>query len=91
MNPETLFDGMKRIQSIGMVGAVMAERLLPGDRLIWNYGYVTEILTIEPKGKMSLEFTMKYTENDGSDIGKRETHSRTMRKNRLVAVTGFKR
>lgn len=68
------------LQGIGLVRAIPAEQLQVGTRMVWNYGYVSEVVAIEPKGKLSLSVTER-SERSG------ELFTRTFRKTRLVGVT----
>ena len=54
-----------------------AHEIVPGDRLMWNFGYVSEVLTIVPCGKESLNMALRSQ--------KGEVSIRRIRKNTLVA------
>lgn len=66
-----------RLQSVGWGPGTPAMEIQVGDRLMWNFGYVSEVLTIELAGKEFLNFTLK---SESGHIG-----TRRMKKTRLVA------
>lgn len=39
-----------RLQSVGWVAALEVSELKPGDTLLWNFGYRSEVVRVEPVG-----------------------------------------
>lgn len=68
-----------RLQSIGLVEAIEAKDVQIGMRLVWNFGYTYDVVSIKPKGAQSLEIVERSTQT-----GKEFT--RTLRKSRPVAA-----
>jgi hypothetical protein len=62
---------------IGRVPAKYVADLVPGDRIVWNYGYVYRVESVEPRGAQSVRI-QETSERDGN------TYTRTMRVTRLV-------
>jgi hypothetical protein len=78
---------MKRYTSRIAVGTMIAGQaaadLKVGDFLMWNYGYITEIVAITPKGKTQ----MIVTERDLGMGGKKPSgkdYSRTLKRSTTV-------
>jgi Cu/Ag efflux pump CusA len=71
-----------RIQSVGFVPAVAAERLTLGMRTVWNFGYIETVCGIRRISKASISVLFRSEKGD--------YYARTFRKSRLVAVTGTK-
>ena len=68
-----------RLQSIGLVEAIEARDLQVGMRLVWNFGYTYDVISLKPKGTKSIEITERNTRT-GID------YIRTMRLTRPVAA-----
>lgn len=66
-----------RLQGIGWGPGIQAQNIKVGDRLMWNYGYVSEVVGIDPAGEKFLNFSLK------DEAGK--VWPRRMGKERLVA------
>ena len=66
-----------RLQGVGWGKGTEAQDIKPGDKLMWNYGYISEVLSVEQISKQFLNFTLK------SEKG--EVNKRRMKLNRLVA------
>ena len=56
-----------RIQAVGWVPAKPARELQVGDVVLWNFGYATEVVAIEPS-KSGKTLTVTYRP---SDLGRR--------------------
>jgi len=65
------------LQGVGWGKGTEAQDIKPGDKLMWNYGYISEVLSVEQISKQFLNFTLK------SEKG--EVNKRRMKLNRLVA------
>jgi hypothetical protein len=65
------------LQGIGWSLGTEAQEIKPGDRLMWNYGYMSEVLKIERVSKQFLNFTLK---SEKGVVGQRR-----MKLTRLVA------
>lgn len=70
------------LQAIGRVAAKPAGELQVGDVIKWNFGYLSPVIKIEPRGKMMI--TVYTQSNDGDTV-----YMRAMNKTRLVAVKGL--
>ncbi len=70
------------LQSIGRVAAKPAGELQIGDVIRWNFGYLSPVIKIEPRGKMMVTV---YTQSNVGDT----IYMRAMNKTRLVAVKGL--
>lgn len=68
-----------RLQSIGLIEAIEAQELQIGMRLVWNFGYTYDVVSIKPKGAQSLEVVERSTKTG-------EEFTRTLRKSRPVAA-----
>ena len=68
-----------RLQSAGWVEAIKAEELQVGMRIMWNYGYTSDVVSITPKGQQSLVIAER-SNHDG------KMYERTARKSRLIAA-----
>jgi len=77
------YDGAIELQGYGFSPAKLGENLQIGDVLVWNNGYKSRILDIQPKGKQSL---VLKTMTQDTRYKKGEEFERTIRKNRLVGV-----
>lgn len=66
-----------RLQGVGWGTGTPAGEIKPGDKLMWNYGYISEVIAVEPAGVQYLNFTLK---SEDGHIGQRR-----MKKSRLVA------
>ena len=66
------------LQGMGLVAAKPAKDFQVGDFTGWNHGYISEILSIEPKGKTQL--TWKTRSEDG------KVWQRVVKADRLVAI-----
>jgi hypothetical protein len=65
------------LQGVGWGQGTPAQEIKPGDKLMWNYGYISEVLAISPRGKTQLTFSLR-SENGA-------VHDRVMGRTRLVA------
>jgi hypothetical protein len=63
--------GTLHLQGIGRVRAKPASELVPGDRIVYNYGYIYTVLKAEHKGGSVI-----LTERS-EDTGKEFTHRKT--------------
>lgn len=66
-----------RLQGIGWGPGTPAMEIRPGDRLMWNFGYISEVIAVKPAGTQSLIFTLR---SSSGNIG-----TRRMKRDRLVA------
>jgi hypothetical protein len=57
------------VQGIGAFPAKQAKDLVVGDRIVHNYGSVSEILTIEPNG-LNVVYSTRIIESRFTDPGK---------------------
>ena len=73
----TMEQKLIRLQAMGWGPGTPVRDIRIGDRLMWNFGYVSEVLDIVPVGKHFLNFTLRS--EDGS------IWLRRMKKDRLVA------
>jgi hypothetical protein len=67
------------LQGIGRFNAIPAGDLVPGVKMVWNYGYTSKVVSVErvsPKTVRVVERSERGVEG-----------VRTMRSSRLVAVT----
>jgi len=71
-----------QLQSVGRVAAKPAGELQVGDITMWNFGYLSPVIKIEPRGKMMITV---YTQSNDGDV----VYTRVMNKTRLVAVKGL--
>lgn len=69
------------VQSVGRVPAVEAQHLTPGDKVMWNFGQVNEVIAIEVASPQFMRVTLT---SDNTDAPSRSV--RRMKKTRLVAV-----
>jgi hypothetical protein len=69
------------LQGIGRFAAKPAADLKPGDRVVWNYGSCSDVVTVKAKGK-SIYVTMR------TDDGKVWPERRFLA-SRLIACTGL--
>lgn len=67
-----------RLQGIGLVSAVPATEVQPGDVLVWNHGYKSDVIALEPKGEQSYTLRTR-SHHDGKE------YARTIRRTRLLA------
>ena len=77
------YDGAIELQGYGFCPAKLGENLKIGDVLVWNNGYKSRILDIQPKGKQSLDLK---TMTEDTKYKQGQEFERTIRKNRLVGV-----
>ncbi len=70
---------MIHLQGIGDISSIAASELQVGMRLVWNYGYVYDVVEIRPKGKESLTVVER-----NPTTGK--SYERTLRQARQVAA-----
>ena len=66
-----------RLQGMGWGPGTPTEEIKPGDRLMWNYGYISEVLAVEKASEKYLNFRLK--EENG------KVCTRRMKIGRLVA------
>ena len=76
-NGDLIMKNAIRLQGIGWGPATPTEQIKPGDRLMWNYGYVSVVLAVEKASEKYLNFHLK--EEDGKE------YIRRMKIGRLVA------
>lgn len=67
---------MMHLQGIGKVRAKPAGELRKGDRLTWNYGQTSTVVSVRPVGAQSVEVVEEY--------GNGKRYNRTFRRTRLV-------
>jgi hypothetical protein len=65
------------LQGVGWGKGTEAQEIKPGDKLMWNYGYISEVLSVEKVSNLFLNFTLK------SESG--QINQRRMKLTRLVA------
>ena len=75
-----------RLQGIGLVAAQPAENIKVGDVLVWNYGATETVVSVAPKGNVSLSLVISYKSYGGTI----EQTTRTLKKSRLVCIRGKK-
>jgi hypothetical protein len=68
-----------RLQGVGLVKGIMASELQVGMRMMWNYGFTTDVVGIVPKGKQSISVVERDTKTG-------KEYTRTMRLSRTVAA-----
>lgn len=68
-----------RLQGVGWVKGITASELQIGMRMMWNYGFTTDVVSIAPKGKQSITVCERDTETG-------KEYTRTMRLSRAVAA-----
>ena len=71
--------GLVHLQYVGDVPGTPAERLRVGDRLMWNGGALSEVLTIEEASPAYLAITARSSRSG-------EVRPRRLKKDRLVAL-----
>jgi hypothetical protein len=67
-----------QLQSIGLVNAKPASEFQVGELTLWNFGYVSEVIAIAPKGKTMLTWTLR---SEAGTVG-----TRNVKASRLVAI-----
>lgn len=68
---------------IGNCPATTASNINTGDYLMWNYGYISLVLDVKPRGKTQIEIT----ETSLGAFGKQQSNTTTTRvMNRTTAV-----
>jgi hypothetical protein len=78
--------GSIHLQGIGRHPAKPAAELTPGDVTVWNYGGTETVVSVAPKGKQSLTVVVSYISQSYPTKGQQVQATRTLRKDRLVAV-----
>ena len=66
-----------RLQGVGWGAGTPAQEIVPGDKLMWNYGYISDVVSVIPKGKTLLTFSLRSEDGVIRD--------RVMGRTRLVA------
>lgn len=66
------------LQYVGLVAAIPAKDFQVGDYAVWNSGYLSEVVSVSPKGKTQLIWETR------SEDGKLWT--RVLKADRLVAI-----
>jgi hypothetical protein len=66
------------LQGLGECPARPAAELQTGDLLVWNHGYISEVLEVRPKGPGSVVLVTRDLKGD--------TYEQTKRRSTLVAV-----
>ena len=76
---------IKRLIGVGRVNAHRAETIKAGDLLMWNYGYVGEVMTVKTRGMTQIEITTRTLGRYG-DLAETpgEATPRVMNRNTLV-------
>jgi hypothetical protein len=67
-----------QLQAVGLVKAKAAKEFQVGEFTGWNFGYISEILAITPKGNTMLTWTLR---SENGTIG-----TRNVKADRLVAI-----
>lgn len=74
------------LQSIGLVPAKPAGELVPGDRTLWNFGYVETVIEVK---EASTQFIRVKVESAPTRTNPMRFQSeRRMKKSRLVGLAG---
>lgn len=70
-------NGLVHLQGIGKVRAKPASAFEVGERMGWNYGYTSQVISKEKRGQF-IHFKMLASDN--------QVYSRRMKPSRLVAL-----
>jgi hypothetical protein len=73
-----------RLQSIGLVLGTPAGEIKPGDCLMWNFGYTSEVNSIIKETPKTL--TISIYETSLMDNKTKKLYERKLNKNRLVCL-----
>jgi len=74
------------LQGIGKIPGKRAMDLEVGDLIMWNYGGITEVMKLEPKGQKSLVMTGRTWSDYRSEEKQWNEDVRTFRRTRPVAI-----
>ncbi len=77
-------NNVTHLQGIGKVKAKQVKDFAIGEKIMWNYGGVSEILEVVKETKSFITFKMLSTPLRRND--EPFTHERRMGKNRLAAI-----
>ncbi len=73
-----------QIQSIGKVNGKQAINFKKGEKMLWNFGYKSEVLDIVSETAKFITFKLNSVDPFGKTSG--EIYERRLKKDRLVAI-----
>ena len=73
-----------QIQSVGKVEAKPVSEFKIGEKMMWNFGYTSEILGVAKETKTQIILKMNSVSPEGKSNG--EVYERRMKKDRLAAI-----
>lgn len=73
-----------QLQSVGHVPAKPVSQFKVGEKMMWNFGYTSTILSILKETNTQIIFQMKSFDPSGNSDGK--IYDRRMKKTRLAAI-----
>lgn len=73
------------LQGIGTVSAKMGGDIEVGDILLWNYGYLSEVVNVDDSSASYVTLTLKEMDPYGKPTG--STDKRRVKKDRLVGIS----
>lgn len=89
--PETLpgrYSGVVMLPTLGNCRAVKASRLRIGDKIVWNHGYISEIVSIDPDEDNFIIFGIVQATPGHRQYGRRKS-DRRVKDTTLVPVYRF--